>query len=101
MGLFGSKKPAVQNQALSQVELEDGSVVEVSQVVDCIGDSCPRPQLMTRAALSKAQPGDAIEIQIDNPTSLEAIPPMLPRLDATHLGTIKKDRYWQVLVRRN
>jgi tRNA 2-thiouridine synthesizing protein A len=101
MGLFGKKKSAQENMADVEVTLEDGSVVAISQVVDCIGDSCPRPQLMTKAALSKAQSGDAIEVRIDNPTSVEAIPPMLAELGATHLGTQRKDRHWQVLVRLN
>ena len=101
MGLFGKKKAADETAANVEVTLDDGNVVSVSQVVDCIGDSCPRPQLMTKAALSKAQSGDAIEIKIDNPTSVEAIPPMLPELGATHLGTQRKDRHWQVLVRRD
>lgn len=101
MGLFSRSKPAQESAAGGEATLEDGTVVQISQVVDCIGDSCPRPQLMTKAAVSKAQPGDTIEVQIDNPTSVEAIPPLLPDLGATHLGTLKKDRYWQVLVRRN
>ena len=101
MGLFSRSKPAAEAPAGGEVTLEDGTVVQISQVVDCIGDSCPRPQLMTKAAVAKAQPGDTIEVQIDNPTSVEAIPPLLPDLGATHLGTLKKERYWQVLVRRN
>jgi len=100
MGLFSKKKTADAATA-AQAELEDGTKVDISNVIDCIGDSCPRPQLMTKAAMSKAQPGDTIEIQIDNSSSVEAIPPMMPELQASHLATIKKDRYWQVLVRKN
>jgi len=101
MGLFGKKKQQDQPQSSSEVTLEDGSIVTVSQVIDCIGDSCPRPQLMTKAALSKAKSGDTFEIKIDNPTSVEAIPPMMADLNSTCLGTIKKDRYWQLVVRRD
>ena len=56
---------------------------------------------MTKAAMAKAQSGDNIEVQIDNSTSVEAIPPMMPDLGGTHLATIKKDRYWQVLLQKN
>ena len=101
MGIFGKKKEQAQSDATGEVTLEDGNVVKISQVVDCIGDSCPRPQLMTKAALSKANPGDIIEVKIDNPTSVEAIPPMMPELGSTCLGTIKQPRYWQVVVRRD
>jgi tRNA 2-thiouridine synthesizing protein A len=101
MGLFGKKKEQDQSSSTSEVTLEDGSVVTIKKTIDCIGDSCPRPQLMTRAALSKANSGDTFEIKIDNSTSVEAIPPMMPDLQSTCLGTMKKDRYWQIVVRRD
>lgn len=100
MGLFGKKQKSA-SVGNNQATLEDGSTVDINVSVDCIGDSCPRPQLMTKVALGKAGPGDTIEVKIDNPTSMEAIPPMLPDLHASHLATIRKDRYWQVLVRKN
>ena len=100
MGLFGKKK-VVDSNSSYETELDDGTKVEVKDVVDCIGDSCPRPQLMTKAAMAKAHPGDIIEVKIDNSTSVEAIPPMMSDLQGSHLATIKKDRYWQVLLRKN
>lgn len=102
MGLFGRKKTteSAAGGATGEVTLEDGTTYPVSQVVDCIGDSCPRPQLMTKKALSGAASGDVIEVRIDNPTSMEAIPPMMPELGSSHLGTLKTDRYWRVIVRR-
>jgi len=101
MGLFSKKPKATASNAEHEAKLEDGTMVTVNSIVDCLGDSCPRPQLMTKAALAKAQPGDIVEIQIDNPTSVEAIPPMMPDLAAKHLGTIRKDRYWQVLLQKD
>ena len=101
MGLFGKKKEATKTNASHEAQLEDGTTIKVSAVIDCLGDSCPRPQLMTKAAMAKAQSGDNIEVQIDNSTSVEAIPPMMPDLGGTHLATIKKDRYWQVLLQKN
>jgi len=100
MGLFSKKKKTETNSSY-ETELEDGTKVEIKEVVDCIGDSCPRPQLMTKTAMLKAQSGDTVEVKIDNPTSVEAIPPMMADLDSSHLATIKKDRYWQVLLRKN
>lgn len=101
MGLFGRSKDKDSGQASSSLTLGNGDTVEISQIIDCLGDSCPRPQLMTKKAMSKAASGDVIEVRIDNPTSMEAIPPMMPELEGTHLETIKTDRYWQVIVQKN
>lgn len=103
MGLFSRNKDKGNGDgsAGSSVILSNGSTVEISQIIDCLGDSCPRPQLMTKKAMSKATSGDVIEVRIDNPTSMEAIPPMMPELEGTHLETIKTDRYWQVIVQKN
>ena len=103
MGLFSRNKDktAIPGQAAGGITLSNGETVAISQVIDCLGDSCPRPQLMTKKAMSNAAPGDVLEVRIDNPTSMEAIPPLMPGLDGTHLDTIKSDRYWQVIVRKN
>lgn len=100
MGLFGKKKESTETVGGS-VTLEDGSTHEVDKVVDALGDSCPRPQLKTRKALAESSAGTVIEVRIDNPTSMEAIPPMMPEVNGTHLGTVKSGRYWSVVVRRN
>ena len=102
MGLFGRKKNQdAATQASDDVTLEDGSVVTVTTTVDCIGDSCPRPQLMTRNALAKASEGDVIEVDVDNPTSMEALPPIIAENGGSHLGTLRQSRHWQVLMRKN
>jgi tRNA 2-thiouridine synthesizing protein A len=41
------------------------------------------------------------EIILDNPTSVEALPPMCPEMAATHLATIKEARAWKVYIRKN
>jgi tRNA 2-thiouridine synthesizing protein A len=56
---------------------------------------------MTKKAVNNAAAGEVIEVRIDNPTSMEAIPPMMPELGARHLGTVKSDRYWSVVVAKN
>ncbi|MDZ7663312.1 sulfurtransferase TusA family protein [Thiohalophilus sp.] len=101
MGLFSKKNETAATEAGSSVTLEDGSTVEVSRVVDALGDSCPRPQLKTKKALKESDPGMVIEVRIDNPTSMAAIPPMMPEVKSTHLGTVKDGRYWRVIVRKN
>ncbi len=102
MGLFGFGKQEKADAApTGEVTLGDGNSYTISEKVDCIGDSCPRPQLMTKKALGKAASGNVIEVLIDNPSSVEAIPPMLNDLGATHLETIKAARCWEVYVRKD
>jgi tRNA 2-thiouridine synthesizing protein A len=103
MGLFGrrkDKKPQGAGAA-GEVTLEDGSSYSVATVIDCVGDSCPRPQLMTKKAMQNAAAGEVIEVRIDNSTSMEAIPPMMPELGGRHLGTVKAGRYWRVIVAKD
>jgi len=97
---FGSRGKAPVSTAAREVTLSDGTRVMVAQQVDCIGDSCPRPQLMTKKAIASAGSGDVIEVLVDNPSSMEAIPPMLSGLHATHLETRKGDRRWEIYIRK-
>jgi tRNA 2-thiouridine synthesizing protein A len=101
MGLFGRKKQEPKQQATGSVTLEDGTSYTVGSVVDCLGDSCPRPQLMTRKAMAAAESGTVVEVKVDNPTSVAALPPMMGMLNGTHLGTVKEDRCWRVILQKN
>lgn len=98
---FGKKEKESKSAPAGEVTLEDGTSVTITQRVDCIGDSCPRPQLMTKKALSSAESGDVIEVLVDNSSSLEAIPPMLNGLGAILLETRKSDRHWGIYLRKN
>lgn len=100
MGLFGKKQAAEHAAVKDVITLEDGRTVEATDSVDCLGDSCPRPQLLTKKALAQAAPGDIIEVKIDNPTSLEAVIAMIPDFSGSHLGTIKGNRGWQVVIQK-
>lgn len=100
MGLFGKKKAEACADAGSAT-LTDGTVVQLAQVVDCIGDSCPRPQLMTKKAVGQIGSGEVIEVLLDNPTSVEALPPMCNEMNATHLETIQSPRCWKVYIRKD
>lgn len=100
MGLFGSKKPETATGAGQQATLPDGTVVTVARQVDAIGDSCPRPQLMTKKAVAELRPGEVVEVLVDNPTSMEALPPMCPELHCEHLGTCHAGRAWHVYLRK-
>jgi len=105
MGLFnrksGTPDAASPPEPVGSVTLEDGSHYTISRIVDVLGDSCPRPQLMTKKALNDAASGDVIEVKVDNPTSMEALPTIVGAVNGTHLATLKGDRYWRVFVRKN
>ena len=102
MGLFGfGKSQTKESGPTGSVTLGDGTSYELAKSVDCIGDSCPRPQLMTKKALGAAASGEVIEVLVDNPSSVEAIPPMMDDLAASHLETIKQDRCWKIYVRKD
>jgi len=102
MSLFGKGKKADSTETSGHtVTLQNGQSYTVSTSVDCLGDSCPRPQLMTKKALSKSSTNDVVEVLVDNPTSMEALPPLCPGLDATHLETVNSNKGWQVYIQKN
>ncbi|WP_455383838.1 sulfurtransferase TusA family protein [Acidihalobacter prosperus] len=102
MGLFGSKKKTEgASGAGAAATLEDGQSVQLDELVDCLGDSCPRPQLMTKKAVGKLGAGQVVGVKIDNPTSMEAVVAMVPELGGTLLGAPKGERGWTVVIRRD
>jgi len=102
MGLFGSgKKKEAPSGPVGEVTLSDGQTYTVNTLVNCLGDSCPRPQLMTKKAVGNAASNDVIEVRVDNPSSMEALPPMMAGLGATHLETLKADHCWEVYIRKD
>jgi tRNA 2-thiouridine synthesizing protein A len=102
MGLFGNtKRKENHSEPPGEVLLSDGTTYTLSKRIDCLGDSCPRPQLMTKKTLGEASAGDVIEVRVDNPSSMEAIPPMLGALSATHLETLKGERCWLIYIRKD
>ena len=100
MGLFGKKKKE-ETTGGHEATLSDGTAVTVAQTVDCLGDSCPRPQLMTKKAVGNADVGAVVEVLVDNPSSVEALPPMCDEMGATHLETVKDSRCWKVYIRKD
>ena len=44
MGIFGSGTKKEEKEKMDgEVTLSDGKVYKIAQMIDCIGDSCPRP----------------------------------------------------------
>ncbi len=101
MGLFGSKKKTEETATSGMAKLSDGSEIQIARQIDCLGVSCPRPQLMTKKAINEIAIGEVIEVLADNPSSVEALPPMCDELDATHLETIKASNCWRIYIRKD
>ena len=103
MGLFSRKpkKNDSQQVNLQEVKLSDGISYCLVQQLDCLGDSCPRPQMMTKKALNNMQTNNVVEITVDNPSSMEAVPAMGPQLGATHLETVTKKNCWKIYMRKD
>ena len=103
MGLFSrkTKKEDFQQVNLPEVTLSNGVLHQLAQQVDCTGYSCPRPQMMTKKAVNVAQTNDVVEIIVDNPSSMEAVPPLEPQIGATHLETKTDNNSWKIYFRKD
>lgn len=83
-----------------EVEIRGLGVMKVARSVNCIGDGCPKPQLLTLKALNQLPEGSVVELISDNPTAVETIPSMMMAAYGSHLATIRDDSYWKVYVRK-
>ena len=57
--------------------------------------------MMTKKAVNGAQTNDVVEIIVDNPSSMEAVPPMRPLIGATHLETKTDNNSWKIYFRKD
>jgi len=98
------KKKRVNMQAVAienrEVELPGIGMVMIARSVNCIGDGCPKPQLLTLKALNQVQDGDVVELVSDNPTAVETIPAMMLSAYGSHLATVRREGCWKVYVRK-
>lgn len=83
-----------------QVELRDGRTVNVRQRVECLGDGCPKPQLLTLKALSLVEPGEVVELVTDSVTAAETISAMMNLADGEYLATERDEGIWRVYIQR-
>ena len=56
---------------------------------------------MTKKAVGEVAAGGLVEVLVDNPSSVEALPPMCNELNATHVETIKDPACWRVYIRKD
>lgn len=84
-----------------EVDIPGLGKLHLVRSVDCLGAMCPRPQLLTMKVLGEVEPGDAIEVLLDNPTAVEGFPALAQTLRCTHLVTIREPDHWRVYLRKN
>ncbi len=104
MWLFGKKaKPqsVIRNCTDRVIEVREFGPIQVQVAIDCRGAVCPRPQLLTMKTLEQMQDGEVLELLVDNPSSIEAIPAMTLTLGSTHLITVKETDYWSIYLRKD
>jgi len=82
------------------VEIPGVGAVEVNKSVDCLGQVCPKPQLLAKKDLNDLNSGEILEILIDNPASVEAVPGVIKKNKASHLGTIKEGNTFKVYAKK-
>ena len=93
MGLFQSPQNVETNKMRSwEVQLQDGTKVTVNNRLDCIGDTCPRPQLKLKKS---------IKGMINNPPSQETLPALCPEIGATHLDSLKEPNLWKLYIQKD
>lgn len=81
------------------VDVPGIGLVRVARTINCIGESCLRPQLLTIKALGQIQEGEVLELLFDNPSSVEGIHALITVLEVSHLGTVKDGTHWSVYIR--
>tara|TARA_B100001113_G_scaffold196773_1_gene161278 strand:- start:239 stop:751 length:513 start_codon:yes stop_codon:yes gene_type:complete len=83
-----------------EVQLQDGRKVAVNNRLDCVGDTCPRPQLKLKKNIKGMESGEIVEVLINNPPSLETLPALCPEIGATHLDSLKEPNYGNFISKK-
>jgi tRNA 2-thiouridine synthesizing protein A len=99
-GRHKQQRPSVISRVNRDVKLNGYGSLHVHVHIDCMGAVCPRPQLLTMRALEQMSYGEVLELLVDNPGSVEAIPAMDMTLGSTHLITVQGDDCWHIYVRK-
>ncbi len=83
------------------VDLANWGHVDIDRVIDCSGEMCPRPQLLTkRAIVREMSVGQVLELVVDNPSSPELVPTIMEDIGAVHLGTERDSAAWHLYIRK-
>ncbi|MBF0218060.1 MAG: sulfurtransferase TusA family protein [Gammaproteobacteria bacterium] len=100
---FGRRKNHLHRQKLcSQVSEKVilpglGSVV-IKYRISCVGESCPKPQLLTLKVFEESEVGSVIEIITDNVSVVETIPAMMEVFGGHYLATTRDEMGWHLYL---
>jgi tRNA 2-thiouridine synthesizing protein A len=100
MQVFSKRDGPVLVAAQREVEIPRLGRVRVARSVACMGENCPRPQLLTMKALSQVEDGGVVELVSDNPAAVESIPALMLVIYCTHLATVREADCWRVFMRK-
>lgn len=81
-----------------RVKLPEIGEIKVTIRIDCIGASCPRPQMLAIKALEQLEEGEVVEMISDNPSSVESLGSLMEVLDSTHVATLKEASQWRIYL---
>jgi len=96
------RRSAIQAGFLEPHDVDIGGLgrIRVARSVNCIGDGCPKPQLLTLKALNQLPEGSVVELISDNPSAVETIPSMMMAAYGAHIATVRDESCWRVYVRK-
>lgn len=83
-----------------RVDLPGRGAVAVVRSIDCVGEMCPRPQLLTVKVMGEVREGEVIEVLTDNAAAVEGFPALAMKLNCEHLVTIREPGCWRIYLRR-
>jgi len=83
-----------------EVVLPGAGQTRVAQSVDCLGASCPRPQLLAMKVMSRMAEGEVVELRCDSAAAVEGFPALAHTLLSTHLATVRDGHAWRVYLRK-
>lgn len=86
---------------LRTIDLPGWGMVDVEKLLDCSGEMCPRPQLLTKRAVVKEMAvGQVLELVVDNPSSPELVPTIMNDIGAVLMGTERDQVAWHLFIRK-
>ncbi|MGM0595299.1 MAG: sulfurtransferase TusA family protein [Pseudomonadota bacterium] len=94
------QRQRVCHEVAEEMDLPGYGAVAVRCRVSCVGEGCPKPQLMTLKALDESRDGNVVEVVTDNLSAVETIPSMMDIYGGQHLATVREESCWRIYVRR-
>lgn len=95
---FKFRDEVIIRTAKHQVSLPNLGKIEVCIEVNCLGATCPRPQMLAMKAFACLAPGEVMEIVSDNPSSVEALQALALNIDARYLAQQREANTWRLYL---